>query len=70
MENPKACKKYQKKSEQDELRPSKIFLFYFETTRNHPLCFKAQAKKNNTLASGNAGDEKNLHPGARKNYSQ
>ena len=70
MENPKACKKCQKKSEQDEPRPSKIFLFYFETTRNHPLCFKAQAKKNNTLTSGNAGDEKNLHPGARKNYSQ
>ena len=25
-----------------------------------------QAKKNNTLVSGNAGDEKNLHPGSCK----
>ena len=25
-----------------------------------------QAKKKNTLVSGNAGDEKNLHPGGRK----
>ena len=26
-----------------------------------------EAIKNNTLVSGNAGDEKNLHPGGRKN---
>ena len=25
-----------------------------------------KAKKKNTLVSGNAGDEKNLHPGSRK----
>ena len=25
-----------------------------------------QAKKENTLVSGNAGDKKNLHPGGRK----
>ena len=25
-----------------------------------------KAKKKNTLVSGNAGDEKNLHPGGRK----
>ena len=41
-----------------------VFWSFFLT-----LIFKRnmnQAKKKNTLVSGNAGDEKNLHPGDRK----
>ena len=42
--------------------PAGVFLYTFLKKIQH------WAKKINALASGNVGDEKNLHPGSRKKF--